>query len=70
MLCRKPQFNAIRLAQSGNYEGDPLSPPKGEAAQGEHPLDPPLFRWINISLMRGYHNWGMPEQRGRKHHVL
>jgi hypothetical protein len=26
--------------QCGNYEGDPLSPPKGGAAQGEHPLTP------------------------------
>jgi len=25
------------------YEGDPLSPPEGEAAQGEHPLDPFLY---------------------------
>ena len=23
-------------------EGDPLSPPEGEAAQGERPLDPPF----------------------------
>jgi len=27
----------------GSYEGDPLSPPQGEAACGEHPLDPPPF---------------------------
>jgi hypothetical protein len=25
-------------------ENDPLSPPEGEATQGEHPLDP-LFFW-------------------------
>jgi len=24
----------------GTYEGDPLSPPKGDAAQGEPPLTP------------------------------
>ena len=24
-----------------NYESDPLSPPEGEATQGERPLDPP-----------------------------
>jgi hypothetical protein len=27
----------------GRNEGDPLSPQKGEATQGEHLLDPPLF---------------------------
>jgi hypothetical protein len=31
-----------------SYEGDPLSPPEGEAAQGEHPLDPRFF----INLLR------------------
>jgi hypothetical protein len=35
-----------------NYEGDPLSPPEGEAAQGEHPLDPlllfPFFSFVEI----------------------
>ena len=25
------------------YEGDPLSPPEGEADQGENPLDPLIF---------------------------
>jgi hypothetical protein len=30
----------------GSLENDPLSPPEGEAAQGEHPLDPLFFRDI------------------------
>ena len=28
-------------------EGDPLSPPEGEAAQGVHPLDPPFLEGFN-----------------------
>jgi hypothetical protein len=28
----------------GSLENDPLSPPEGEATQGEYPLDP-LFFW-------------------------
>ena len=36
--CRCPYFFTFWKG----YEGDPLSPPAGEAAQGEHPLDPPL----------------------------
>ena len=37
------------------YEGDPLSPPEGEAAQGEHPLDPfsPVFKENFSSTSRG-----------------
>jgi hypothetical protein len=31
------------------YESDPLSPPEGEAPQGEHPLDP-LFLGNFINL--------------------
>jgi hypothetical protein len=30
----------------GSLENNPLSPPEGEAAQGEHPLDPLFFRDI------------------------
>jgi hypothetical protein len=36
-LCRKPQFSVFLLARSGNFEGYPLSPPKGEATQGGMP---------------------------------
>jgi len=39
------------------HEGDPLSPPEGEAVQGGHPLDPPfhlsrLSREILVNLQR------------------
>jgi hypothetical protein len=39
VLCRKPviYYSSNPLK---DIEGDPLSPPKGEAAQGERPLDP------------------------------
>jgi len=30
----------VRLFSLGSQEGDPFSPPEGEAAQGEYPLDP------------------------------
>jgi len=30
-----------RSLEGRYYDGDPLSPPEGEASQGEHPLDPP-----------------------------
>jgi hypothetical protein len=33
---------------SGDCDGDPLSPPEGEAAQGEHPLDPLCLRIYSL----------------------
>jgi hypothetical protein len=30
------------------YEDNPLSPPEGEAAQGEHPLDPRFKIWLTL----------------------
>jgi hypothetical protein len=41
-------FSSDSLLLLGCLEGDPLSPPEGEAAQGEHPLDPPLFQRVSI----------------------
>ncbi len=38
-------FSTIRLYSFSYYECDPLSPPKGEATHGVHPLDP-LFSGI------------------------
>jgi hypothetical protein len=32
-----------------NYESDPLSPPEGEAAQGEDPLTPPFHSIFAIT---------------------
>ena len=32
----------VRIFSYGCQEGDPLSPPEGEAAQGAYPLDPLL----------------------------
>jgi len=49
----------------GSYEGDPLSPPKGEATHGEHPLDPPLPR-IFINLLKGYRIFGDALAAGAK----
>jgi hypothetical protein len=36
-------FSCHQVNLCGNYEGDPLSPPKGEATQGEHPPLTPTF---------------------------
>ena len=35
----------------GSYEGDPLSPPEGEAACGEHPLTPSFDLIFPINLL-------------------
>jgi hypothetical protein len=50
----------------GTLENDPLSPPKGEAVQGEHPIDP-LFSGYISTLSGVIAPGGMPERRGRKH---
>jgi hypothetical protein len=36
----KSSFSGNSLILCGSWEGDPLSPPEGEAAQGKHPLAP------------------------------
>jgi hypothetical protein len=51
-------------------ENDPLSPPEGEAAQGEHPLDPLFFLGYISTLSGVIAIGGMPERRGRKHEKL
>jgi hypothetical protein len=51
----------------GSLENDPLSPPEGEAAQGEHPLDPFFFSGYISTVSGVIAIGGMPEQRGRKH---
>ncbi|MFH0968603.1 MAG: hypothetical protein V1862_13055, partial [Methanobacteriota archaeon] len=42
----------------------PLSPPEGEASQGEHPLFGSSRRPSEVIAI-----WGMPERRGQKHEV-
>jgi hypothetical protein len=37
---RNPILSCDSVYSFSNYECDPLSPPKGEATQGERPLDP------------------------------
>jgi len=45
-------FSCNSLILCGSYEGDPLSPPEGEAACGEHPLTPPLSDFsINLLVI-------------------
>jgi hypothetical protein len=46
-----------------NNECDPLSPPEGEAACGEHPPDPLIFL---DCFLRHYRYMGMPQRRGLK----
>jgi hypothetical protein len=54
----------------GSLENNPLSPPEGEATQGEHPLDPLFFSGY-ISTLSGVIAIGeMPKRRGRKHEKL
>jgi hypothetical protein len=45
-LCRKPDFVYL-FVDLKIYEGDPLSPPEGEAAQAVYPLDP-LSIWLTL----------------------
>jgi len=40
----KLQDGGGALLFTTDNEGDPLSPPEGEATQGEQPLDPPFFQ--------------------------
>jgi hypothetical protein len=47
-----PLFQSNSLILCGSLEGDPLSPPDGEAAYGEHHLDP-LFIKEYFSTLSG-----------------
>jgi hypothetical protein len=52
---------------SDNFEGDPLSPPKGEAAQGGHLPDPLFFAFFSgffSDLLESYPLWGMQKSGG------
>ncbi|MCX6684559.1 MAG: hypothetical protein NTZ37_07525 [Methanoregula sp.] len=40
----KSSFSCNSLILCGSQDGDPLSPPEGEAAQGEHPLAPSFVK--------------------------
>jgi hypothetical protein len=40
----KSSFSGNSLILCGSQEGDPLSPPEGEAIQGEHPLTPTFVK--------------------------
>jgi hypothetical protein len=40
-------FLSSKVFFCGVYEGDPLSPPQGEATCGEHPPDPHLSRYFH-----------------------
>jgi hypothetical protein len=60
----KPSFFSHSEILCGSYEGNPLSPPKGEAACGEHPLDPLFFRSIIFNLIRSYRNRGDAQAAG------
>jgi hypothetical protein len=54
----EPSFSRHSVILCGSYEGNPLSPPQGETACGEHPLDPLFFRSIIFNLIRDYRNMG------------
>jgi hypothetical protein len=46
-LWRKPDFVHL-FVDVKKYEGDPLSPPEGEAACGVYPLDPLFAIWLTL----------------------
>ena len=62
----KPTLSSHSVILYSSYEGDPLSPPKGEATQGEHPLDPFFIKEYYFNLIRGIAICGMPQRRGLK----
>jgi hypothetical protein len=65
-----PDFFLLPENLCDNYEGDPLSPPKGEATQGEHPLDPHFRCIFHQPCERLSHSGGCPSGGGSKHDVL
>jgi hypothetical protein len=67
-FCRNPILSGDSVIFLGNYESDPLSPPKGEEAQGERPLDP-LLAEFSLTFCGPIPVWGMPERRGRRHQM-
>jgi len=54
----------VRKYFPDNFECDPLSPPEGEAAQGERPLDPLFSGVFPETFFRAIAPWGMPTRRG------
>jgi hypothetical protein len=66
----KLSFSRHSAILCSSYEGNPLSPPKGEAVQGEHPLDPLFFRSIIFNLIRGYRNMGDAQVAGAEARCL
>jgi hypothetical protein len=56
----KSIFSRHLLIPCNGHEGDPLFPPRGEAAQGEHPLDPLFIQvsanslFVTIAMMRRF----------------
>jgi hypothetical protein len=65
----KSSFFCNSLILCGSLEGNPLSPPEGEAACGGHPLDPLFFKEYFSTLSGVIALGGMPERRGRKHEM-
>jgi hypothetical protein len=60
----KSSFSSHSVILCGSYEGNPLSPPEGEAACGEHPPAPLFFRSVIFNLIRDYRNKGDDESGG------
>jgi hypothetical protein len=54
IFMRNLHFTNNLLLSSYGYEGDPLSPPEGEASQGEHPLDPLRFPGFFPALLKPF----------------
>ena len=63
-LLLKPSFSSHSVILCGSYEGNPLSPQKGEAACGKHHLYPLFFRIIIFNIIRCFRNRGDDESGG------
>jgi len=66
----KSSFVSIRLFSAAAWRMTPSLPQRGEAAQGEHPLDSLFFLGYISTLSGVIAIGGMPERRGRKHEKL
>ena len=52
-IFRENPFSLYSLFPCGSSERDPLSPPEGEATQGEQPLDPLIFGGFPMKITTG-----------------
>jgi hypothetical protein len=69
MALLKSSFSCNSLILCGSRDGDPLSPPKGEAAQREHPPAPSFAGFFHQPSDDYCNIGGCPGGGGQKHDV-